>query len=403
METVNDYLNQLADDLSAGLTDLITTIAGNQTETVEWLKLENRTTADRLLDRWQDGRPAGYDYTNAGDATVLSRSALLNNTDQLEIASSHQDLVQTPAGIEAILSALNIDATSQAGSEQPPRNPGLFFLLHSPAEITVTAPDGSQAGFNVANPMSNAFYSPEDKLLLIYNAVSGNYQTEITGTGDGEYQLDIGQLTNEGEFFSSLIDEINLGGVDNWTVNFNPAQPITDPVIDETGESKIAQAKLRLQQLKLQTKPKLTVYLNQILKLLNKNRLAQLRLALTSAYKFRYWVDRFAQSKADFKNEADQIGQLLNQALVIIGENSQTLTKKQVNAELNAAAKAKQQLETKIGQVSGENHNLGNTLELINRYFDRAQTNFNQNNYWQTHADALVVRVLAIEANALIN
>ena len=33
---------------------------------------------------------------------------------------------------------------------------------------------------------------------------------------------------------------------------------------------------------------------------------------------------------------------------------------------------------------------------------EKAQENFDQANYWQTHADALVARVLAIEANALI-
>jgi len=59
-------------------------------------------------------------------------------------------------------------------------------------------------------------------------------------------------------------------------------------------------------------------------------------------------------------------------------------------------------LETKASQVSGENLKLGNVLELINRYLEKAQENFDQANYWQTHADALVVRVLAIEANALI-
>ncbi len=402
METINDYLNQLRDDLTTGLTDLITTIAGAQTETVEWINLGDRSIADRLLNRWPDGRPTEFDYTNDGDATVLTKSALIDDTDQTTIANSHQDLVQTPAGIGAILSSLGIIATPQTGNEQPSRNPGLFFLLHSPAEITVTAPDGDQAGFNVGSPMPNTFYSPEDKLLLIYNALAGEYQTEITGTGDGEYQLDIGQLTDEGEFWSSLVDEISPGATDGWTVNFNPTQPITDPVIDETGKSKIDQAKLRLEQLKTQTKPKLTVYLNQIIRLLDKNKLPSLRLALTSTYKFRYWVDKFAQSDAYLKTEADQIGQLLNQALVTIGQNSQPLKKKQVQAELNAASKAKQQVETRADQISGVNLSLGNTLDLINRYFDRAQTSFDQNNFWQTHADALVVRVLAIEANALI-
>ncbi|KKU82731.1 MAG: Polymorphic outer membrane protein [Microgenomates group bacterium GW2011_GWA2_47_8] len=367
LQTTNNFLNDLKTDLTPTLTDIMTTIAGNQQTTIEWVKLGDQSLADRLLNRWADGRPSSYNYTNDGDATVLGESALINAADQTEIANSHQDLVQTSAGIEAILSALNITATPQTGSEQPPRTPGLFFLLHSPAEITVTAPDGSQAGFNVASPMPNVFYSPDDKLLLIFNALTGNYQTEITGTGNGEYQLDIGQLTDNGEIWSSLMDEITLGNTDDWTVNFNPQQPLEDPIIDNDGQDKINQAKLRLEQLKPQTKPKLRVYLNQITRLLNKNQIPSLRLALTSTC-----------------------------------QNSHSLTKKQVKAELNTALKVKQQLETKAGQISGTNEVLGNTLDLINRYSDRAQTGFNQNNFWQTHADALVTRVLAMEGNALI-
>ena len=402
LHTANNFLNDLKTDLTPTLTDLMTNIAGNQQSGIKWVNLGNRSLADRLLNRWADGHPSSYDYTNDGDATVLAESALINNANQIQIANSHQDLVQTTTGIETILTALNLTAIPQTGNEQPARNPGLFFLLHSPAEITVTAPDGSQAGFNVASPMPNAFYSPEDKLLLIYNAVSGNYQTEITGTGNGEYQLDIGQLTDNGEHWSSLVDEITLGETDDWTVNFNLQQPLEDPIIDDNGQDKINQAKLRLEQLKLQTKPKLRVYLNRITRLLNKNGVASLRLALTSTYKFRYWVNKFAQSDAYLKSEADQIGQLLTQALVTIGQNSYSLTKKQVQAELNAALKTKQQLKTKAAKVSGTNEILGSTLNLINLYSDRGQTNFNQNNFWQTHADALVVRVLAIEGNAFI-
>ncbi|PIP87987.1 hypothetical protein COW80_02790, partial [Candidatus Beckwithbacteria bacterium CG22_combo_CG10-13_8_21_14_all_01_47_9] len=337
LHTANNFLNDLKTDLTPTLTDLMTNIAGNQQSGIKWVNLGNRSLADRLLNRWADGHPSSYDYTNDGDATVLAESALINNANQIQIANSHQDLVQTTTGIETILTALNLTAIPQTGNEQPARNPGLFFLLHSPAEITVTAPDGSQAGFNVVSPMPNAFYSPEDKLLLIYNAVSGNYQTEITGTGNGEYQLDIGQLTDNGEHWSSLVDEITLGETDDWTVNFNLQQPLADPIIDDNGQDKINQAKLRLEQLKLQTKPKLRVYLNRITRLLNKNGVASLRLALTSTYKFRYWVNKFAQSDAYLKSEADQIGQLLTQALVTIGQNSYSLTKKQVQAELNAA------------------------------------------------------------------
>ncbi|OGD56026.1 hypothetical protein A3E73_02845 [Candidatus Beckwithbacteria bacterium RIFCSPHIGHO2_12_FULL_47_17] len=402
MQTVNDYLVELKENLDSGLTDLMSTIAGNKNETVEWVKLGERSLTDRLLDRWPDGKPTVSEYTQDGDSTVLSKSALIPGASPAIISNSHIDLVQTQAGIDAIMATLGIDTPAQTGNEQPDRNPSLLFLLHSPAEITVTDPNGSQAGFGVNNPMDNSFYSQEDKLLFIYNALAGEYQTTVTGTGDGSYQLEIGQLTDSGDYWSSLVDEIQTAATDVWTVNFNSQNPLSDPVVDESGASKIDQAKLRLENLKTKTKPKLTIYLNQIIRLLDKNRIPSLRLALTSTYKFRYWVDKFAQSDAYLKSESDQIGQLLNQALVTIGQNSQTLTKKQIQVELNAALKAKQQLETKASQVSGENLKLGNVLELINRYLEKAQENFDQANYWQTHADALVVRVLAIEANALI-
>ena len=412
MQTVNDYLVELKENLNSGLTDLMTTIAGNENETVEGVKLGERSLTDRLLNRWPDGKPTAYENTQEGDLTVLSKSALVPGASPATIPNSHVDLVQTQAGIDAIMTALDIETTPQTGNEQPDRTPSLLFLLHSPAEITVTGPNGSQAGFGVNNPMDNSFYSQEDKLLFIYNALAGEYQTTVTGTGDGSYQLEIGQLTDSGDYWSSLVDEIQTAAADVWTVNFNSQNPLSDPVVDESGASKIDQAKLRLEKLKTYindqnfkslTKKNLTLYLNQIIRLLDKNtKIPSLRLALTSTYKFRYWTDHFNVDDPYLKDETDQIGQLLNQALVTIGQNSQTLTKKQIQVELNAALKAKQQLETKASQVSGENLKLGNVLELINRYLEKAQENFDQANYWQTHADALVARVLAIEANALI-
>lgn len=404
MQTVNDYLVELKENLNSGLTDLMTTIAGSEKETVEWIKLGDRSVSDRLLNRWLDGRPTGYDYTNDGDGTVLSKSALIENTNQETVSDNHMDLVQTQTGIDAIMATLDIDTPAQIGNEQPSRNPSLLFLLHSPAEITVTDPNGGQAGFGVDKPITNSFYSQEDKLLLIYNALAGEYQTTITGTDNGSYQLEIGQLTNNGNYWSSLVDEIQTASTDVWTVNFDSQNPLSDPVVDQSGISKIDQAKLRLERLKSQTNRKLANYLNKIIKLLDKRQnLSALRLALTSTYKFRYWIDRFGQSNTSLKDEADQIGQLLNQALVTVGQNSrQKLTKKQTGAELRTAQLTKERVEDGAEKINGINLPLGNTLDLMNRYFDRAQTSFDQTKYWQTHADALVVRVLAIEANALI-
>lgn len=401
----NDYLIGLKSGLIPELSALMLTIAGVDQETTEWLKIGDRTLADKLLNRWADGRPISNESTVLGDGTVLKKSTLLMpELNQTTVVNSHRDLVQTQTGIEAILADLNIAVVPQIGDSQPPRNPGLFFLLHSPAEITVTAPDNGQAGFNVSNPIPNSFYSPEDKLLIIYQALAGDYRVNISGTGAGEYQLDIGQLTDQGESWSSLVDTIQPGAVDNLTVSFNPIQPLTDPVVDPTGADKISQAKLRLEQLKTKTDDRrLIKYLDQIIRLLDKNKLASVKLALTSTYKFRYWVDRFAQSDPYLKSEADQIGQLLNQSLVTLGQNSrQKLTKNGVRGQLNSAQRTKNQLEKRAGKIDGENLVLGNTLELINHYLELAQTAFDTNNFWPAHANVLVVRVLTIEANALI-
>ncbi len=404
MTTINDYLVDLKTNLTPALTDLLSTIAGTNQQTTEWIKLGERSLTDRLLDRWPDGKPVTFENTQAGDSTVLNKSALIENTNQQTLVSTHVDLVQTEAGIEAILAALDLDIPAQTGNEQPALNPALFFLLHSPAEITVTDPNGGQAGFGVSNPIPNSFYSPEDKLLLIYGASAGDYQTEVIGTDNGSYQLDIGQLTDNGGYWSSLVDEIQTGSTDDWTVNFQPDEPLADPVVDISGESKIAQAKLRLERLKIYTTDRrLLKYLDQIIKLLDKDRFHLTRLALSSTYKFRFWVDRFAQSDPYLKSEADQIGQLLNQAVVAQGPNShEKINKKEAQADLNTATRVKEHVERRAAKVSGENVVLGNTLQLINLYFDRAEHSFTQTNFWQTHADALVVQVLAIEANALI-
>lgn len=396
MTAINDYLSTLS-------FNLFDTIAGQNQQTIEWLKLGNRSLTDRLLNRWPDGRPANYKYTANGDKTVLTKSALIDGADQISLDLNHQDLMQTETGIDAILESLGVGAVPQTGNEQPEFNPALFFLLHSPAEITVTAPGGGQAGFGIASPIPNAFYSPEDKLLLIYNALAGNYQTEITGSGDGQYQLDIGQLTENASIWSSLIDEINSGGNDLWQVNFVPDDPLADPVVDPTGQDKIAQARLRLEKLKGQTGDRLDRYLDLIIKLLDKPPSPKsLELALTSTYKFRFWLDRFHDSNPGFKDEADQIGRLLNQALVTIGQNSRQFSRQQAQKELNQARSAKNGVLWRAWWIKGENPALGQTLELIDEYFDRARQSFSAADFWQTHADALIARILAGEAHGLI-
>lgn len=403
MISTNSYLLELTANLTPALTDLLTTIAGINQETVEWLNLDNRTLADRLLNRWPDGRPTAFELTPDGDTTVLGKSAKVDNADLVDVNNTHTDMVQSTEGIAAIMAGLGLNIIPQTGSEQPPLIPGLLFLLHSPAELTVTVPGGGQAGFGVTDPIPGSVYSQQDKLIFIFNAAAGNYPVTVTGNGNGRYQLDIGQITTGGNLWSSLIDDIQSGQTDNWTVNFNPDQPLDDPVIDDIGSNKISQAKLRLKLLQQQANNRwLTKYLTRVISLLDKNNLRALRLALASTYKFRFWVDRLANSQPELKHETDQIGQLLTQALVNQGQNTRQLNRRQVQSELKAAAWIKDQLGQRLEQLADPHPALGNTWELINRYLNRARQSFDNNLFWRAHTDALVVRILAIEAWGLI-
>jgi hypothetical protein len=387
MTTVNHYLQNLKTTLTPSLAAIMSTLAGTGQETLEQLILGERSLADRLLGRWPDGRPVNLKSGNDGDGTVWQDSALIDGAEQTVINANHQDLIQTPAGIQTILDALGIDAISQTGSEQTNLFPGLLFFLHSPAELTVTAPDGT------------VFINPEDKLIFISNAAPGDYQIQILGTGNGVYQLDIGQLTAGGNFWSSVVEEIQTGNTDNWTVRFVPDQPLDYPVTNNHN----SQIKTRLKQLKQKSSNAvLERFLNRIIRLVDKNSFESLRLALTAIYQYRYWVDRLDQNNVEQKHEADQIGQLLNQTVILLGEDNYPLNRWPVRMELSLVRQAKNRLEKRLQKLDGENASLGNSWELIERYFDRAEASFTNNHYWQTHTDALVTGILIREANALL-
>jgi len=88
---------------------------------------------------------------------------------------------------------------------------GLYLVAHSPVELVLTAPDGSQKGLNpttgtvldsipasgykeftIANDENHALKSlPKIKRLNVVNPQNGAYLLSIYGTGSGAYSIDI--------------------------------------------------------------------------------------------------------------------------------------------------------------------------------------------------------------------
>ncbi|MBU1499698.1 hypothetical protein KKE48_02415, partial [Patescibacteria group bacterium] len=420
MNSFNIYLAGLKIDLSTDLKKLMTTISGleqsSDDDTVEWVKLADRSLTDQLLGKWADGKPESYQYTAEGDLTVLKKSALIEGAFTATVNATHVELVEISSGIQAILDALGITAIPQTNTSEIPRNPSLIFFLHSPANIQVTAPNGSQAGEGVAAPMSNSIYSAEDKLLVIYNALSGDYQIKVTGTASGSYQLEIGQLTKDGETWNSTANNIISGQADSYQLSFNPDQPLDNPFSKETATTYLKLAKFRLEQLKtdinqqsisLRNKRNQIVYINQTIRLidraliyLNANNLTLAEKYIQSAIETNYLLWRKVNRLSDINSAGEW---LIKAFLKTNSQSAKPIAKTLASRQLSTADKLHSQVVIKTkAKIGGENLAVGEGLSLDEEFLNQAQASYAGKNYAETYIYSLVSRILSNEISRLV-
>jgi len=432
MDSFNAYLAELKVNLTEDLRNLLNTIAGHDPneDTVEWVKLDERSLADQILGKWPDGKPVAYEYTSEGDLTVLDKSALIDGADQTVVDNNHTKLVQTSEGIEAILNALEIEAIPAAAVSTPSRNPSLLFFLHSPADIRVTAPDNSQAGEGVSSPMPNAIYSAEDDLLLIYNAQDGHYQVEVIGTENGDYQLNLGQLTESGEIWNTFSGTTNNNEIDTYSINFNPESPEDLPLIDETGKRKLEIVIEQLENLKNHIngqlleqnyKDQLINYINRLLRIANKGLdyletgnysrgSRYVKGTMTGVYLLRIrnnnWVSSnniAEEHQAYVNNQVEEIGKLaLDSFVSVFNKSGEMMAEKKVLREFKKTNRLRDRLMEKLQSFSGENYFLGNAFGLLEEKSEKSQTAFEDDDFVASYAYTLVSRLLSLEALRLI-
>jgi len=429
MNSFNSYLDNLKTSIVAGLKDLMFNIAGNENsneDSIEWVKLGDRSLADKLLGKWSDGKPTSFEYTDKGDLTVLDKSALVDGVSQEIVSASHVELMENSVGIQAILDALEItDFSPASGSNSPNRNPALIFFLHSPANIKVTAPNGAQAGYGVSSPMSNAIYSEVDKLLVIFDAIEGDYNLEVVGTGSGDYSLDIGQLTINGEKWSSTKDSINSGETDTYTLSFNTNNPKDFPLTDVTGKIQLNLAKNKLNELKdyinaqtfstaykrqlLRDIDKLIVMIDRAIGYIDANNYSRAyryaRPAMTGSYSLRMKVDKLGQRgrisdsiKAKIKAMSHEAGIFSMEGYIVtLDQSGKGPNQNQANREINVADKTKAKVESRISS-NGENHALGQAFNLSQEMLSDSQTSISNGEFSRASAQALLSRLLSLES-----
>ena len=264
--------------------------------------------------------------------------------------------------------------------------------------------------------MSNSIYSTEDKLLIIYNAAPGDYQVKITGTGSGSYQLEIGQLTKDGETWSATANNITSGQTDSYQLSFNPDKPLDNPLSNETAETYLELAKFNLEQLiaeinqqsiSLRSKRNQIVYINQTIRLIDRalTYLQGNNLTLAERYiQTAVGTDYLLRQRVTLLNEVNAAGEWLIQAFIKANSQSaKPIVKTLADRELNTADKSHSQvvIQTKA-KISGENETVGEGLNLNEEFLNQAQASYADNHYAETYIYSLVSRLLSQEISRKI-
>lgn len=191
-----ESLNQLP--LPGFLSSVLNTTLGiKENSTLRWIDVKNRSGFDQFLGKWEDGKPIGEEF-NSGDETVLVESAQLEGTKVVELAGlNHGDLVESTDGQGAIMDLLGLSPSETVPAPELTYIPSLVFQIASPANLTITDPDG-------------IVVADSEKLVFIPSPKEGNYQVNVNKEGEGgEFLLLIGKLLPEGDIWQEFEGQTN--------------------------------------------------------------------------------------------------------------------------------------------------------------------------------------------------
>lgn len=251
MSQQNTWLKSLV--ASSELLDITDTIVGAAGDTSRWLRIVERNQIDEKLGRWEDGKPVSEEFA-IGDGTVLEESAKLVGANIVTLAGlDHGDLVKSATGQEKILELLGFSGIEIVEQPQIPFEPALVFTVASPATLRVTDPLTRQIGAGVdSSEIPNATFSAQEKIIIIPEAIDGEYKAEIIGeNGGGSYQLLVGQLTQEQDIWSVYRDVVGSGETDTYTIPIDNTLATTDSYFANLINSKLKNLLRQIRQQEL--------------------------------------------------------------------------------------------------------------------------------------------------------
>lgn len=214
---------------------ILETIYGIGSQTPSFYTVESPSWLDTVLGNWKDGKVIGQE-TADGDAVVTTGRASLTDPS-VSLSQNHSNAIASTEGIKKILQALEIPATDTAIINSSPTTiqPGLLFLLRSPATLTVS--------------YGGTSYTDFDGIIFIPNAASGTYEATVIGTGTGAYRLAVGQFSEHSYTWKEYIGNTSPGQKTIYTIPFNQTVPKEDPVTNLTEKERLNEIDIQLSEL----------------------------------------------------------------------------------------------------------------------------------------------------------
>lgn len=355
----NNWLIVLNGSPPSFLLSVLKTIVGVIPEnTLRWIWVTERGWLSRALNLWPDGQPTGEEEFANGDNTILVQSAQLAGAEGFELGNlNHRDLIETEEGQTKIVEILGLSPTSISTiSTGIAYEPALVFQIASPATIEVFD--------SVNNPVGEG----DGKMVVVTNAVSGEYQVKLMGTANDDYHLHIGQITPEEDIWSTLSGSIGEGEEIVHKINFQLESPLENPLVDPDGEKNLASAITKLEKLRQEVqqqplnpflKRTLLFRINRIFRLINRGRIEE---AIISLYRLRVEISSFQKmnflgaEKARFlKNLIQEVIDNLERVYIITKNNQGgTYPELKLGWEIRAAKGYFRSMEEKFKRLANQ-------------------------------------------------
>ncbi len=169
--------------------------------------IKSADTFNQLLGNYSDGQPISSIY-DAGDYTVLSSSAS-QDQDSIKLNFDHEEIITKKEAIKIILDILKITYSDSqvVEGEKTIISPSLIFLIKSPAKMTVK--------------INDALYFEQDGIIFITGAQSGSYDLKVEGIEEGNYEVIIGQISENNDVWNRIYGETTASKIDNYKIKYN--------------------------------------------------------------------------------------------------------------------------------------------------------------------------------------